>query len=67
MIGYELAKKLKNYIPKEVKMNFGIIYSILLKLERENRIKSKKVCLQNRDMVYYFLSSLDRSEAKKVE
>ena len=65
MYGYEITQLVKEISEGEIELTFGALYPILHKLEQEGIIKTKAEVFNNRNRIYYSITTKGNSTAKE--
>lgn len=65
MYGYEITQLVKEVSGGEIELTFGALYPILHKLEQEGIVKTESVVINNRNRIYYSITSKGNGKAKE--
>ena len=65
MYGYEITQLVKEISEGEIELTFGALYPILHKLEQEGIVKTESEVINNRNRIYYSISSKGNKVAKE--
>ena len=68
MYGYEITQLVKEISEGEIELTFGALYPVLHKLEHEGIVKTESEVINNRNRIYYSITSKGNSKAaEKIE
>jgi PadR family transcriptional regulator, regulatory protein PadR len=65
MYGYEITQLVKEISEGEIELTFGALYPILHKLEQEGIVRTESEVINNRNRIYYSITTKGNSKAKE--
>ncbi len=64
MYGYEITQKVSELSGGKIKLTYGALYPVLHKLEQEGSVETEAEVVNNRNRIYYKLTTKGNAAAK---
>ena len=65
LYGYQMTQLVSEITDGQIELTFGALYPILHKLEKEGLVKKESELYNNRNRIYYSISSKGKDKAKE--